>query len=172
MAKNETKTEALAEGAPPAPMTDEEVRARRAALMEELLALPPDETKFEGQQPGQTLARGTPQETKVSWNWGHLRQRQEAGVWEFREVTFVPAFSQKIIWNGLVVDLAAGEEITTFGVFYGEYLQALRERSTNDRVFAPLAPSERLSMPGQVRVHRMGMGGLDPRSGGEGQAAS
>ena len=172
---NETRTE----------MTEEEVRAKRAALMEQLADLPPEPSIFEGVQPGETVARGTPGETKRSWDWGHLKQRQDAynkaaaegdekrakEFWVFREVTFSPAISGPIIWQGLKVDLVAGSEITTYGIFYGEYQKRMRQLGTNDRVFPPLRPEEKPTMAGQMaRPHLMGFGGLDPRGGNEGGA--
>lgn len=164
MAKTEDKTETVE--AKPAELSEEEIRAKRRALMEELAALPPEPSVIAGEQPGTILNKGTPNELKVPWTWDHLRKKQAAGEWDFREVTFAPAYSGKIIWNGLSVDLEAGVEITTYGVFFGEYQQSMRERNTNDRVFPPLRPEEKPTMPGeQTRPHRMGFGGLDPRPG-------
>ena len=167
-----TKTaEPLAEGAPPAPLTEEQVREKRAALMEQLASLPPEESVIAGLQPGEIVNKGTPNELKVPWTWDHLRKKQAAGDYDFREVTFAPAYSGKIGWNGLFVDLNAGVEITTFGVFFGEYQQSMRERSTNDRIYPPLRADEKPAMPGeQTRAHRMGFGGLDPRGPGTGGA--
>lgn len=165
MAKTEDKTETVE--AKPAELSEEEIRAKRRALMEELAALPPEPSVIAGEQPGTIMNKGTPNELKVPWTWDHLRKKQAAGEWDFREVTFAPAFSGPIIWNGLQVDLVAGMEITTFGVFFGEYQQAMRERSTNDRVFPPLRADEKpTEAPGRTRIHRMGFGGLDPRGPG------
>jgi len=162
MAKAEEVTTTLSETKE---MSEEELRAKRAALIAELAALPAPPAPV-GVQPGTILNPGTPGATKMAWTWNHLRERQAAGDQEFREVTFTPIFSAPLTWNGLTVDLVAGEEITTFAIFKGEYDKVRRARGINDSYFGPLRPDEKQAYAGfRSRVHRMNFGGLDPRPG-------
>lgn len=167
--KTEEKTpEPLAEGTAPAPLTEEEIRAKRAALMEELATLPPEPSAIQGVPPGTIINKGTPGEMKVPWTWEHLRRLSETGKQdEFRIITFTPVFTAPVMWNGLSIQLVAGEEITTHAVFKGEYEKVRRARGINDAYFGPLRPDEKQAFAGfRSRAHRMDFGGLDPRPGG------
>lgn len=166
------KTTPLTEGTPPAPMDKDAVRARKAALLEEISSLPIDEEERKGNEPGTVINRGTLAEAKIPWTWADVKRRSAAGDWEFQEMTFISPITRKIGWNSLIVAMEAGVEITTYRVFYDLAVKSMREANINENYFGPLKPDERPTMPGQqTRSHRMGFGGLDPRGGGGTPAA-
>lgn len=64
-------------------------------------------------KPGETRARGTLAERTRDWEWIDLRQ--------FRPVSFIPAETTPLTFNGLTIDVTANEEITVPSCFYDIY---------------------------------------------------
>ena len=82
-------------------------------------------------KPGEVKNKGTLAEREREWNYKDL---QDPG--QFKQVTFTPAETVPITWNGLSFQLVADEEITVpepIWNVYREHREALKQAGINER---------------------------------------
>jgi hypothetical protein len=152
---------------PPEP-DNEDTRTKRARLIEELAALPPEPQPV-GRAPGSIVTDGLGP-TKVDWTAAVLRQycnegRVVDGVkFEWKEYT--PPKNATVSWNGITYALWGGYPNKIPSVHYTVIMTSLEDARRDSARFAP--PANPIRAAGYYsEPHLMGTGPLEARSDDE-----